>query len=91
MPSQGSVSGPPTCQGLVFYHFIDVKRFTELLLPSCLGIIISGGRKDWEHDLGLDTVEVFLPFTNQHCRLPNLPLPRYAHTMDGFLICGGIL
>ena len=66
----------------------------------CAGIIISGGLNDLPELRGglkqlreygvLDTVEAFLPFTNQHCRLPNLPQPRFAHTMDGFLICGGI-
>ena len=36
-----------------------------------------------------NSVEVFLPFGNKHCLLPSLPEPRFAHTMDGFVICGG--
>ena len=38
---------------------------------------------------GSESVEAFLPFTDQHCRLPNLPVPRLGHTMDGLIVCGG--
>ena len=53
------------------------------------GIIISGGLKDSYESLVTSSVEVFLPFGNKHCLLPSLPEPRFAHTMDGFVICGG--
>jgi len=47
-------------------------------------LIISGGVK------GGNSVEVFIPSTGQHCRLPDLPGgERFGPTMEKFTICGG--
>ena len=35
------------------------------------------------------SVELFVPSTGQHCRLPDLPRRRSEHTMDGMMLCGG--
>ena len=37
----------------------------------------------------LSDVELFIPSTSTHCRLPSLPHPTYDHTQDGLLQCGG--
>ena len=35
------------------------------------------------------SVEVFFPLTNESCFLPPLPAPRWGHTVNGRLVCGG--
>ena len=47
-------------------------------------ILITGGDDNTEH-----SAEVFLPATSTSCQLPGLVLPRYYHTQDNLLVCGG--
>ena len=64
--SPGSVSGP----------------------PSCTGLLLSGG---YPNPSSSNSAEVFLPFTGQQCRLPEIPgSPRWYHTMDNTTLCGGL-
>ena len=51
------------------------------------GLIISGG--GFSESVG-KSVEVFVPSTGQHCKLPDMPGRRYKHTMDAKTVCGGV-
>ena len=56
--------------------------------PSCTALLVSGG---YPHTTSSNTAEIFLPFTMQHCRLPDIPgNPRWYHTMEDLSICGGL-
>ena len=48
-------------------------------------LIISGG-----DPVVVNSVEVFVPSTGQHCQLPAIPGDlRFTHTMEGRTVCGG--
>ena len=47
------------------------------------GLIISGGFNS------IQSVEVYIPSTGQHCELPDMPDGRYYHSMEGMEVCGG--
>ena len=60
-------------------------------------MIISGGFSN-SMDNSDDTVEVYIPSTEQHCLLPDFPeqynrygrkVYRYHHTMEVMTVCGG--
>ena len=50
------------------------------------GLIISGGEGS---DSTLKSAEVYVPSTGQHCQLPDMPVERSGHTMEGMVVCGG--
>ena len=57
------------------------------LAKSEVALIISGGEPQ---DGAGNSVEVFVPSTGQHCRLPDLPGdPIFGHTMEEMTVCGG--
>jgi len=47
------------------------------------GLIISGGFNS------IQSVEVYIPSTGQHCELPDMPDGRHYHSMEGMEVCGG--
>ena len=53
---------------------------------SYLGLVISGGAPS---DSAAQSVEVYVPSTDQHCQLPDLPDERELHTMEKLTVCGG--
>ena len=34
-------------------------------------------------------VEMFVPSTGHHCKMPDLPDYRYHHTLEAMTVCGG--
>ena len=76
-------------------HMSHYYTYVSLYLISA--IIITGGIGDWEiynddYDYGseLSSVEVFSPSgVPLPCSVPPLPAPRYYHTQDGEVACGG--
>ena len=54
--------------------------------PACVGFLISGGAPALT--VG-SSVELFLPFSHNHCHLPDLGEARVAHTMVASTVCGG--
>ena len=52
------------------------------------GMIISGGGTYLSDSVG-KSVEVYVPSTGQHCRLPDMPDWRRDHSMEGMVVCGG--
>ena len=57
-------------------------------------LIISGGYSDNidnSDDYSVfNSVEVFVPSTDKHCQLPDMPGDgRYYHTMEEMTVCGG--
>ena len=51
-------------------------------------MIISGGGTYLSDSVG-KSVEVYVPSTGQHCRLPDMPDWRRDHSMEGMVVCGG--
>ena len=51
------------------------------------GLIISGGYL--YNDGSIQSVEVYIPSTGQHCELPDMPDGRHYHSMEGMEVCGG--
>jgi len=50
------------------------------------GVIITGGSVS---GVASTSVELYNPHSQSSCQLPELPEPRYEHTMCGGLLCGG--
>ena len=66
-------------------HTAPVPCSLPISPPPPQGLLISGGAGPTG-----DSVEVFLPSTGQHCRLPAMPgEERVDHSMEGLTVCGG--
>ena len=50
------------------------------------GMLITGG---WKYSQYLKSLEVYNPYINKICKLPDLPYAVSEHTLCGGLLCGG--
>ena len=55
--------------------------------PIISAVLITGGTLD-SGEIGNFT-ELFIPFSNTTCRLPDLQEPRDYHSQDNLILCGG--
>ena len=88
--------GTGLCSALSLLLIVSVSSLLYILQRTeikfsiinifCIGLIIAAGISS---SVVVKSVEVFVPSTGQHCSLPDLSARRYAHTMEGMMLCGG--
>jgi len=67
--------------------FVCKKGPSDSVVETKPGLILSGG---YPIDIAGTAVEVFVPSTGQHCRLPSLPGgSRADHSINENIVCGG--
>ena len=67
---------------------IELYELFYELLHSYQGVLVAGG--ETVDSKGKDTAELYFPFLNKSCHIPDMPSRRFSHGQAGNVLCGGL-